>query len=367
MVILAAALLLALAAMAGCDDERGSGPGSRPGPTVTRPSPEGQPRVTRLGFSSLAPASSTEAYIGAFATAARYADLVLIQRRPPWSDFLPGGSVSKETTSATLLETALLKQYDDLELFFAIDPTDAAVRRARVGGLPPGVDPAAGFKDPALRESFVAYTTYVVANYSPQYLALGVEINMLYSRDRAQFEAFASLYREAYRAAKQARPSTRVFPTFQLEDLQGLAGDLHAPQWAVIDEFRDVMDALAVSTYPYIAFDTASKIPEDYFAQLSRHFDGEILIAETAYTSAPAEPYTNVGTEEDQAAYLERLASEADRGRFSMVVWLAALDPAFVRQSGPRVLADTGLRHADGANKLAWGTWETWARRPLRR
>jgi hypothetical protein len=68
-----------------------------------------------------------------------------------------------------------------------------------------------------------------------------------------------------------------------------------------------------------------------------------------------------VGTEEDQRAYLERLLSDAQANGIAAVVWTAALDPSFA--AAP--LRSIGLRQADGSNKLAWETWETWARRPL--
>ncbi|MCZ7578160.1 MAG: hypothetical protein M5U18_14310 [Dehalococcoidia bacterium] len=66
-----------------------------PGPTVVRAEPEGEPRTVRLGLSSLPPELTSDAYIQAFATAAQYAETILIQRNPPWRDFLPGARSRK--------------------------------------------------------------------------------------------------------------------------------------------------------------------------------------------------------------------------------------------------------------------------------
>lgn len=339
-----------------------------PGPTVVRPPSAGEPRSLRLGLSATPPERTGQAYVNAFATAAQYADTLLIQRPPPWTDFMPGGTVSKETADNTRLETSLLKQYTNLDLFYAIDPTDGVVQRSRIANLPAAVDPAVGFLDKDLRNAFVAYTAYVVKNYHPEYLALGVEINMLYERTPAQFEAFVSLYAEAYAVAKAANPSTKVFPTFQLEDIEGRSGIAHPPHWEVLDYFRGRMDALAISTYPFLGdLRSAADIPPDYYTQLRARWPapGEVLIAEAGYSSMPVEGAVNIGTEEDQAAYLLRLLTEAEAQRFSLVVWAAALDPAFAREGAASVLRDIGLRRADGSNKLAWSTWEEWARRPL--
>lgn len=360
-VVLGLALCLSAACINGS-----SGGGSRPGPTVARGTPVGDPRTVRLGFSTLPPEETNDAAISAFATIAQYADVALIQRPPPWADFLPGAQVSAATTETTRFETSLLDQYKGLKRFYAIDPTDPGVQRSRIANLPSSIDPQAGFTDPALRSAFLSYTAYVVKNYKPDYLALGVEINMLYERAPAQFDAFVSLYNEAYAVAKAASPKTKVFPTFQLEDLVGTFGDIHPPHWEVIDRFRGKMDALGISTYPFLAgIKSSADIPPNYYSQLKRHFSGEVLISEAGYASAPVEGQLNVGTEEDQQAFVARLLGDAQANGFSMVVWYAALDPVFATRGAASVFKDIGLRKSDGSNKLAWTTWEKWALRPL--
>ncbi len=338
---------------------------SKAGPDIARPSPAGEFRSVRLGFSSLAPDSSGESYLRAFAIAAQYGDIILIQRTPPWEEFLTGGKISKQTAQTTRLEVSLLDQYSHLQRFYAIDPTDGAVQRNRIANLPDAVNPTLGFADPAIRRAFLNYTSYVVSNYHPDYLALGVEINMFADRTQGQFESFISLYKEAYTLAKGLRPGMKVFPTFQLEDLEGNLGAIHPPHWELLDQFRGYMDVLAISSYPYLAdLGSAGELRADYFSQLKTRFPGDIMIAETAYPSAPAEGARTLGTEEDQAIYLIRLLDDANKNGFLAVVWLAALNPAAAGGSGS-VLRDTGLRNADGANKIAWGYWEDWIRRPL--
>lgn len=356
-------LVIGLFAAACGGDDPGS-PG--PGPTINRPAPGGEQRSVLLGFSSLPMDLSPQAFVNAFATAATYADAVLIQRAPPWEDFMPGGTVSRATNETARFETSLLDQYSGLKRFYAIDPTDGAVQRTRIAGLPSSVDAAEGFADPGVRQAFVAYAVYVAKNYRPDYLALGVEVNMMAERVPRLYDSFVTLYREAYEAAKAASPKTKIFPTFQLEDLLGTYGIAHAPRWNLIDQFRGTMDALAVSSYPFLAgVRTVADLPADYYTQIRTHFAGEILVAETGYASAPVEGHAVVGTEEDQQAFLARILDDAEKTGFSLVVWFAALDPAFSAGAAPG-FKDIGLRRADGGNKLAWTTWEEWARRPVR-
>ncbi len=339
---------------------------SLPGPEITRPTPSGDPRAMQMGFSLLSGDRTGEGAVRTMATAAQYGDIVLIQRTPPWSEFVPGGKISKSTADTTQLEVSLLDQYAHLARFYAIDPTDAFAQRSRIANLPAGVDASKGFADPTLRAAFLEYVSYIVRNYQPDYLAVGVEINMYAERANEPFADFISLYQESYVLAKGLKPDVKVFPTFQLEDLEGTLGQVHPARWETVALFGGLLDALAISTYPYLAdISSASELRGDYFSQLKTHYDGEVIIAETAYPSGPTEGSLTLGTEEDQAIYLLRLLEDANANGIGAVVWLAALDPQ-LGGGTTSVLRDVGLRKADGANKLAWQYWEQWLSRPLR-
>ncbi len=356
--------MLAITLLAACRDVDDA-ENYTPGPNITRPEPAGEPRNLALGFSAMPAERTTDSYIAAIATAAQYGEIVLIQRAPPWEDFFPNRQISRETLETTRLETALLEQYDHLSLVYAIDPTDPMVQRSRLANLPEGVSQADGFLDENLRKAFVAYTRYIVRNYEPGYLALGVEVNMLRDRAPDQFEAFVSLYQEAYENAKDADPDVKIFPTFQLEDLEGNLGFVHPPAWEVFDIFSGMMDVLAISTYPYLTdLRAAADLRPQYYSQLRDRWDGEIIIVDAAYPSAPVDGYRVRGAEDDQHDYLERLLEEAEASDFSAVIWRAARDPAFAREGTLAAFRDIGLRHGDGANKLAWQLWESWAIRP---
>ena len=348
----------------GCKDSGNADSG--PGPTVVRAGSDGEPRGFKLGFGALPPAQTSEAYVNTFATAAQYAELIHIRRVPPWEEFLPGASPSEETIELTRLETALMRQYDPLELFFTVDITDAASKRARLANLPAAFDQTDGLFNLDLRQAFVAYATYIARNYQPAYLALGAEVNMQRHRAPEQFDAFISLYAEAYESVKAASPDTLVFPTFQLEDLLGLLDDIHPPQWEALEPFRGRMDALAITTFPYLAeIRSYQALPANYYSQLNEHYIGDILIAEAGYTSAPIDGRPIIGSEPDQQQFLSFLLENMDVRGFDALIWFAALDPQFAAEGPSAVLKDAGLRYSDGSNKDAWTIWEEQSRRPL--
>lgn len=362
--LFSALLIVAALVAAACAD--GAGGEEGPGPEITRPAPEGPERDVLLGLGAQPQQETRSAYLSTFATAARHADLVSIARVPPWQEFFPEAEVSEETHALMRLERDLVRQYD-LSLLFAIDPTDGALQRGRIAGLPEAIQPEQGFLRQDVQDALVAYAIYIATNYDPDYLAIGVEINMLRARAPGQFRGFLQAYERAYDAVKTIRPATKVFPTFQLEDLLGRLTQEHPPQWEALDEFGHRIDVLAVSTYPYLSstIRLVREIPDDYYSQLRTRFGGEILVSEAGYASAAIEGHSWVGSEREQEQFLQRLLEDAQANDFSAVVWVAERDPGQSRQGGAAVLNDVGLRRPDGGGKLAWTLWQAWARRPL--
>ena len=232
------------------------------------------------------------------------------------------------------------------------------MQRSRIVNPPANVDAAAGFSDPAIKEAFLAYTTYVLKNYKPDYLALGVEINMLYERSPKQFDAFVEIYDEAYDAGKGHEPQDESVPDVPAG---GSGGDVWRDTSAALGGDRRVPWTHGCARHQHVpvparAYAAPRISGQDYYSQLKSHWDGEVLVSETGYASAPVDGQVNVGTEEDQQAYLARLLDEATKNSFSMVVWFAALDPAFADERAPSSsFKDIGLRHSDGSNKTRLG------------
>lgn len=342
-----AALIAALLLAAGC---RGSDDGARPatgGPT----------RPFMMGFSSLPRALNSESYGEAIDFAAENGDIVLIQRTLPWSDFIPGSGVSDETRKSTAAERDAIAGRD-VSLFFAIDVTDGATGRDRLAGLPVSLQ-GKDFSDPDVRRAFIAYAEYVALNYKPDYLALGVEMNLYYEKNKDSFEHFETLYAQAYDAVKAKSPDTQVTVTFQYEDLQGLLprDDPHFASWELIDAFEERLDFLAISTYPSFAFSSAAAIPDDYYRQLRAFTDKPIAIAEMGYSSAAGEGGLNSGTEAEQSLFVRRILTEAEEMDMAFAVWFAIWDPAFARDTAFAAFQNIGLRREDDGEKPAWRDW----------
>lgn len=323
------------------------------------------PRPFAMGFSSLPRELNAGAYADALEFAGEHGDMVLIQRMLPWSDFLPGAQVSEDTAKNTASERDAVDRHH-LELFFAIDVTDGATGRDRLVDLPPDMT-GRRFDDASVRAAFLAYAEYVALNYKPRYLALGVEMNLYYEKNKDDFGNFRSLYREARAAVKRASPGTQVTVTWQYEDLLGVLPreDPHSAEWEILQSFEDDVDFVGISSYPSFRYQSAGAIPDRYYSQLRAFTRKPIALAEFGYASAPGQQDVNAGTEEDQTAYLRRVLRDAEVMPMAFIVWFAIWDPTYARGTAFSPFQSIGLLRDDDTEKPAWPFWDAAAKRPL--
>ena len=353
--------LLASVWLAACQQEESGSPTPASTAVGSRP--------FEMGLSSLPEHPSKAGYREVFSLAGENGELILIQRAPPWEEFLPGGVISAETVDLTREEKRLAEE-NDLEIFAAVDPLDPA-DRARLAS-PPEELADAGFGDPRVRSAFIAYAQYLALNLKPRYMALGMEVDLYEAARPDDFDSFVSLYFEAYDAVKDISPETLVFPTFQMEAVQNLLSPPTQParpeaptRWHLMLHFEPKVDILAVTTYPSFVFAAPDDIPLDYYDQLRRYSDLPVAIAAMGYSSGPGRDGINEGTEEEQEAFLRRVLRDARHLRMAFVVWFASADPPFVQEPPLDLLQHIGLRRADGSAKPAWQVWTQEAARPL--
>ena len=335
------------------------------GGSSTREAATGGPeRSFMMGISTLPRELNGKAYSDTFDLAAKNGEMVLIQRTPPWADFVPGADISEGTAKTTASEKDAVDS-KHLRLFFAIDPTDGATGRDRLAGLPSSMT-GKDFSDGDVRSAFLTYAHYVAINYHPAYMALGVEMNLYSQKNKADFDNFESLYFEAYERVKEASPDTQVTVTWQYEDLQGRlpTEDQHFPAWQLVKAFDAKMDVAAISTYPSFAFAKTSDIPDKYYSQLRGFTEKPIVIAEMGYSSAAGVQGINNGSEAEQSAFLTRALTEAQDLGMPFVIWFAGWDPTYAKDTPFSVFQHIGLLHDDGSEKPAWALWAAAARRP---
>lgn len=211
--------------------------------------------------------------------------------------------------------------------------------------------------DEAARKAYTAAAAAFSEKYRPKYLGLGIEVNMLYEKSPADFEAFAEFFGEVYDAVKAKSPSTKIFPTFQLERMKGLHGGIFGgrndpaqAQWALLDRFPKA-DLAAFTTYPGLVLKDPSEIPADYYTEIRAHTSKPVAFTEIGWHSA-ASPAGWESSEAEQAEFVTRFFALAKDLEPELAIWSFLYDPKTVEPFN-----SMGLRRPDGTARPAWEAW----------
>lgn len=338
-----------------------------PTPHIT-PLPAGQ---TAYGFFPSPPEITLQSALDHYADMARHADDVLLQQNIPWTSFPLEGEAEPQPLIDIRNQVTLAHQ-NGLEPLFVVDPLNG-LNRTEFMGLPFGWQ--ASFANPDVREAYADFALWILNTFHPRYLGLASEINTYADAHPDDFADFLSLYREVYAAIKQASPATRVFVTFQWEDLNNLfpggneGRTAFEINWDQVEAFEPQLDVWAISSYPYVAFERGADIPADYYTPLLSRTDEPLAVAEGGFSSSPAGPFS--GAEQDQVDYLNAIHTQIG-SRLDFWIYLLLTDINIdsyadaMRENGVGsadittlgYFAFVGLQAVDGSAKPALETWE---------
>jgi hypothetical protein len=353
-------LIAGLVLLAACQEQT---PGDAPEGSLPPRETAGPARSYYLGFSSLPSVLTDTGYQATFDLASQWGEVLMIQRPPSWTDFLPGSSLSETQRERTTTEREAAR-VRGLKLFMALDPFDPAARE-QLANLPEGYQ-GRDLGDSELKAAFISEARYIAVNYQPAFLALGMEVNSTYERDPEQYSRFVDAYKAAYDAVKSASPKTQVFVTFQYEQLVGVVPwePPHPPRWELLDAYAERLDLFGLTTYPSFAYSVARRVPAEYYRQIREHTGLPIAFASVGFASTPSRDGVNSSTPAEQRRFLERLFQDADELKSPLVVWFVARDPSYLTAPPYDLLGSIGLREVNDLPKEAWPAWEAAARRP---
>ncbi len=300
-----------------------------------------------------------------------HGDVILLQEALPWADFLDGVDSDSQTIQDQCNMTVLAGQ-NGLEVIFVIDPLNGLDRR-QFAPLPPQLA-GGNFSTPGVRTAFKNYALRLAREFHPRYLSLASEINTYADAHPDDFPNFVSLYHEIYGAIKAESPDTQVFVTFQWDDLNNAipfdptCGERYQTKWEQIEIFEPNLDVWAISSYPFVAFDSSADIPPDYYTPLLTRTDKPLAVAEGGVNSRAIGQFK--GTPQDQVDYLNALHTQlGDRLSFWIYLILNDINGEayrdFLAKNGMESTADTilwfaavGLREIDGTPKPALQVWD---------
>ena len=208
-----------------------------------------------------------------------------------------------------------------------------------------------------VKQSYKNSTIQFASRFKPKYLALGIEVNVLYEKSPTDFEDFAEFYDEAYDSVKGVSQATKVFTIFQLEKMKGLNGGLFGgendpakAEWFLLDRFPK-SDIIAFTTYPGLIFKNSSEIPSDYYSEINAHTAKTIAFTEMGWHTAPT-PVGWEGSEEKQADFVRLFFNYTENVNKEIVIWSFLYD-----QNVTMPFNSMGFIGTDGNPKPAWNVW----------
>jgi hypothetical protein len=300
-----------------------------------------------------------------------HADVVMLQREVPWGDF-ENESAGPSAQLQDVRNQVLLARQNGLETIFIVDALNGLNRR-EFYKLPFGWEKS--FGNPRVRAAFKNYALRLLRDFNPRYLGLGSEINTYLDAHPEDAENFHSLYREVYEAIKAEAPETRVFVTFQWEDLNNLFGAANPGRsageinWDALEAFEPRLDLWVISSHPFVHFPQADQIPADYYTPLLQRTDKPLAVAEGGFTSRTVGGFT--GRPEDQVDYLSAIHQQIG-SRLDFWIYLLLNDfnlDSYAREMRRQgqggdvttlgLFASVGLREFNGAPKPALAVWDS--------
>jgi hypothetical protein len=208
--------------------------------------------------------------------------------------------------------------------------------------------------DDATKASYKKSAADFAEKYKPEYLGLGIEVNILYEKSPADFDKFVQFYGEVYDAVKAKSPGTKVFTVFQLEKMKGLNGGLFGgtsnAQWSLLDRFQK-SDIIAFTTYPGLVYKEPSEIPQDYYSEIKTHTAKPIAFSEIGWHSA-ASPAGWESSETEQAEFVTTFFNRTKGLDEEFTIWSFLYD-----QNTIEPFNTMGLYGSNGNAKAAWSAW----------
>ena len=341
-----------------------------PPPVVVGPST----RSFYMGF-TLWPADLTEE---GFRTAQDFAQghgdilSVMFIGGVPWPEALDGKPFSKDVQDNLDYRPPVGKK-----LFLSISPLDKDRRAlAPYWGEKDNLPlPKPWEKEPLnssrVKKAYLNFLLRTIKAMRPDYLAIGVEANVLLTREPAKWRQFKDLYRETYTGLKKAYPTLPVFFTTEVLHYKRLTKESRGT-----DQEREVADLMkrsdlfAMSVYPHMSPESPRPIPGTFF-EFANRFKKPIAVAESGMTSrnVTMRSYglTLNGSDTDQQQFTELLLKTAARDKYEFVINFATTDSERLvtrlhppRDDLARLWAFTGMQTSDKRPKPAQAFWDAY-------
>ncbi len=232
--------------------------------------------------------------------------------------------------------------------------------------------------DPKVKKAYLNFCLRVVDAMHPDYLAIGIEDNVLLSKNPAKWAELKELHRETYQSLKQKYPKLPLFFTTDVGHYLKFANDSkNSDQEKEVGEMMAYSDMFGMSFYPYMNIDFSQGTAPG-FLDFARKFQKPIAVSESGMTSRDVTltsyNVTLRGSEDQQKQFEDFLLGTATRDRYEFVINFATTDfeKLVARLPAPTnelslIWAYTGMQTSALTPKPAMATWEKYFKKPYAR
>jgi len=224
-----------------------------------------------------------------------------------------------------------------------------------------------------VKTAFLNYADRMVEYLNPDYLLIGIEVNLLIRNNKSLWEGYTELHRYVNTELKKKYPnlpvSVSVFCVPYFPEWSG--EDTLADQMSGLNDLLPSVDFLSYSIHPFMCALLAEQFPDNYLQRLFDLSTKPIAIAESSYPAqvwqTMSEPIlTFNGSQEKQDNFLTFMLEESERYDTKFVVWFSIrdYDTLWVNSMNQSEIGliwrDTGLFDELGNERLAMATWKEW-------
>jgi hypothetical protein len=340
-------------------------------------------RPFRMGFSPWSYEATQSGVDWIYSTITTYGDIVShhIEEGVPWQECFAGQPFP--TSFAQEIRNRINKTPSSKKMLLQINPLNIgrnglAPYRGESVNMPLTAPwNTMALNNDSIKTAFLNYAKSMIDSLNPDYLLIGVEVNLLISNNRSLWPQYVELHRYVFTELKKLHPTLPVgasvfcvpfFPEWSSKDtlayqLQGLS------------DITSYVDYIAFSIHPFMSGLLCDSLPVNYFQRLFALTSKPISISESSY---PAQTWLHPdlpsivfsGTPEKQTTMLSLLLSESASRNALFVIWFAVRDYDTLWHNtlgdSPDVLPwrDTGLFDEPGNPRQAFTVWQEWYSSP---
>lgn len=344
-----------------------------------------QPRTRSyyLGFTPFPYDITLDAVNFTYDTIATDADLIsqAFDNGVPWPEALSGAEFDANVKGDWSLRKS--KTPADHKVFVQITPIDimrtalAPYRGAKDEMPLPAPWDGYAFNAPEVKQAYLAYCRRVIDYFQPDFMAIGIEVNLLMQNRPDVWSDYVELHRYVYGELKKEYPTLPIMVTFQVTAiLDGYQPEFdHARQMQAFHDLIDYTDIAAYSVYPYFSVYMMQTLPMHIFDEIANLTDKPMAVSETGYpaqTLTLTQPPVTFETDETkQNRYIALLLDKANEYNFRFVInfVLRDYDRIWELMGKPDLAAvwrDTGLYDENGTPRQALKTWKDALALPVR-